>query len=1857
MASSLWLTAQTTVFSESFETDGEVTRYNSNRGGTCNDFFDRVSSTPSCFGSGITGVDGTWFFAGEDVDNGTNGGGPGLVTFVNHSISGLSNLKVSIKFGTPRDGFEISDVILVQYSIDGGSYTNAGVFQGDPYSGTVSGPFRIDTDNNPTSVPPTGIVVLNNGVLNNYTFNIPGAGTNLSIRIVVDVNGGTEEIAFDLVKVVGDVTVNNAPVLASIEGSAINYTEGDPATQVTNSMTVTDSENDNITSAKVEVAVGFEAGADVLSFTPQSGITGSQTGNTLNLTGTATAAQYQSALRSVKYKNTNILNPSIATRTIRFGVSDGGNSNYQTRNISIAPTVNAPIALPMCESFETDGEGTRYTSNTFVQGCDFFIRTNTKPSCHSDAVSGVNGSYYWASEDARAAGTTGLPTRPQATLVLSPTIATGLSQFTIDVLLGVSNNASGNSFETNDAILVQYNFDNGGWTTVGAFYGDNSSGGHMRQDANLNGTADPAGSFLTAALQNFQFVFTGSGTNLNVRVVIDQQGGSEEIIFDNICVSGSVPVNHAPVLANIEGSTLNYVEGSGPQTISNTITITDHENDNITGATIVIIQGFDATEDALDFVIQPGVTGVFAGNTLTLSGTATLAQYQTLLRSVTYTNFDGSDPSLQNRTIQFQVSDGSGSNFHTREVSIDASLQAAQNLPYCESFETDGHGVRYAAYQFNDASNNFWERYNASGGAHPSHNAAITGATGSFIWASEDVYEPSNPNPLSIGEMLLNPFVATSLDSFTVAVNLAVSTLTNWEPDDYLLIQYKMDAGAWTTVGAFYGDTPIVGGHLRQDADLNGIADPAGTTLTNALSTFTYGFAASGSTLQVRLQHNSDGTEEFGFDNFCVTGFSSCNEPDVPTLSTSGACNPQTLSITAGNLNDATDWHWYTNSCGGTPIGTGTSIIVSPNSSTTYYVRGEGGCSSAGACAGIVVHPDPVAPNPVCQNISVYLNAAGTATITAADVNGGSTDNCGVDSLYVDKTVFTCADVGTDTVTLTVFDAAGNFSSCNAIVTIEDTISPVISCPGDFTTSNDPGQCGATVTYTVSATDNCGTGGIETEYIVNGDFETGDFTGWMVSNSAGQGAVTVINDGSYIPISFVVGASVLPPISGSYDVISDQGGPSLHLMSQPFIVPPVVSNAIISWDDRIRNFHTAFVDPGQEFKVEILDSAMNPVHEVFSTNPGDSLLQVGPNARSFDITSVLQSLSGQMVCVRFTNDVTQDFQTITLDNISLKMGGIQQLEGITSGGLFPVGVTTNKFVVVDGGGNSDTCSFTVTVNDTEAPVVSCPGDIVVSNDAGQCGAKVCYNMPTSAEPCPPLTPSGYTMVYQNGSTRYYKSSSTMTYLMAKTAAASFGGHLAKITSAALNDSLFAATNGYVWIAGTDEETEGTWKFDNCEVLPYFNFHSGEPNNFGDGEDYLELATTGDWYDYGPTATRYALIEIEGAGVVQAAGLPRGSVFPIGTTTNTFISTDASGNKDSCTFTVTVNDTTSPTLFTDSICLGDSLFVGGAWQSLPGVYTDTAISAGGCDSLLVTTLYYQADSICNPDTTEKVLYIVSDSAWTLSNVVSIATSNSYPWPGAANMLPHDSTFVLPAEVGQPYPWTHLYTVMGSEVIKAYSGVTYYRYEFELTEHQALNARFRMFVDDNMQIFINRQEIALEDGMGSDNWRTANHDILFNDNGTVDNGYLGGDPFDTYTAVSPDNIFVTGNNDIILAIRNRTSKPDVGGFSFRMDLDKAGEAVIVKKDASAGSGINTVPSFDLYPNPVVNQLSLIMDNAKADLDYTVTITDISGKVLSVISQNGKQLQETTTVDVSGYAAGVYLVKVNSGTQSVVKRFVKR
>ena len=95
-------------------------------------------------------------------------------------------------------------------------------------------------------------------------------------------------------------------------------------------------------------------------------------------------------------------------------------------------------------------------------------------------------------------------------------------------------------------------------------------------------------------------------------------------------------------------------------------------------------------------------------------------------------------------------------------------------------------------------------------------------------------------------------------------------------------------------------------------------------------------------------------------------------------------------------------------------------------------------------CSFTVTVEDNTPPVAVCRNIDVYLNLeTGSLHIVAADIDGGSTDNCGIRSLEASVTDFDCSDLGANNVILTVTDNAGNIATCDATVTVHYAVEPL----------------------------------------------------------------------------------------------------------------------------------------------------------------------------------------------------------------------------------------------------------------------------------------------------------------------------------------------------------------------------------------------------------------------------------------------------------------------------------------------------------------------------------------------------------------------------------------------------------------------------------------------------------------------------------------------------------------------------------------------------------------------------------------------------------------------------------------------
>ena len=140
-------------------------------------------------------------------------------------------------------------------------------------------------------------------------------------------------------------------------------------------------------------------------------------------------------------------------------------------------------------------------------------------------------------------------------------------------------------------------------------------------------------------------------------------------------------------------------------------------------------------------------------------------------------------------------------------------------------------------------------------------------------------------------------------------------------------------------------------------------------------------------------------------------------------------------------------------------------------SNTIYLIVTDvnGNVDSASA---VITVQDVIKPTVVTQNVTVSLDASGAGSVTATQVDNGSTDNCTIATRTLSQSSFDCSEVGANTVYLIVTDVNGNVDSASAVITVQDVIKPtVVTTPNNIAL----GYCDAKYTYPLpTATDNCG---------------------------------------------------------------------------------------------------------------------------------------------------------------------------------------------------------------------------------------------------------------------------------------------------------------------------------------------------------------------------------------------------------------------------------------------------------------------------------------------------------------------------------------------------------------------------------------------------------------------------------------------------------------------------------------------------------------------------------------------------------------------------------------------------------------
>src|SRR5262245_31328407 len=327
-------------------------------------------------------------------------------------------------------------------------------------------------------------------------------------------------------------------------------------------------------------------------------------------------------------------------------------------------------------------------------------------------------------------------------------------------------------------------------------------------------------------------------------------------------------VHLPPVLSAIESAPLAYTENQ-TLTITSSLAVSDPDSPNLTGATVSIAVNYVAGQDELLFTTQNGITGSFANGVLSLSGTATVSQYQAALRSVQYRNVS-ENPSTATRTVLFRVTDPDGvnSNFVSRNIAVtavnDPPVAAAEAYSTAEDQQLiiAAPGVLSNDTDLDNAS------LTAVLVGGPQHGTLTLNADGSFTYTPAANYNGPDTFTYKAND--------GQADSAVVTVSLTVTSV----PD------VPVAGNDSYTVAEDGILTVNVPGVLANDSDGDG--DPLTAILVNGAAHGTLALASNGSFTYTPAA-NFNGTDSFTYQ---------ADDGQVPST-------PATVTINVTAVNDA----------------------------------------------------------------------------------------------------------------------------------------------------------------------------------------------------------------------------------------------------------------------------------------------------------------------------------------------------------------------------------------------------------------------------------------------------------------------------------------------------------------------------------------------------------------------------------------------------------------------------------------------------------------------------------------------------------------------------------------------------------------------------------------------------------------------------------------------------------------------------------------------------------------------------------------------------------------------------------------
>ncbi|MEM7575658.1 MAG: lamin tail domain-containing protein, partial [Bacteroidota bacterium] len=423
----------------------------------------------------------------------------------------------------------------------------------------------------------------------------------------------------------------------------------------------------------------------------------------------------------------------------------------------------------------------------------------------------------------------------------------------------------------------------------------------------------------------------------------------------------------------------------------------------------------------------------------------------------------------------------------------------------------------------------------------------------------------------------------------------------------------------------------------------------------------------------------------------------------------------------------------------------------------TYTYTATDGCGRMASCEQVFTVQDTISPVTTCKDSTIYLDEMGEVLFDPSSLQTGATDNCGIALISPAVLIpYDCSDADSVyTFTQTATDFSGNVGMCTSSVTILDTIAPVFdSIPLPMA---DTVQCEAELppfgANLLPASDNCevASRSASSSQVINTDGEVALMHGLAYVPTTGtmvdildltMGPLT-IPSGS--PVSNMILTSFSSPTGfrrwrarnpNSFPVeirVQPAGGSGpvfyfeVPANTDAFFLTDAVGGSnttIIQWLDETGTQKQTVKASSNAIDDDIVltsDFCGMRCNSWTATDPsGNSVMYM----QNFAILC-RDTTPPTLTCIGDTTIFVDENGEADLDVFELLIGfsdnctdstNISFLDSLYQFDCTVLGDSVVSVIGFDEDGNSDTCTVTVTVLDTIAPIVSCPTDEIIECD-------------------------------------------------------------------------------------------------------------------------------------------------------------------------------------------------------------------------------------------------------------------------------------------------------------------------------------------------------------------------------------------------------------------------------------------------------------------------------------------------------------------------------------------------------------